>query len=64
MAKGRKTWIYVPPRSPKPTVPAALKMEVEAKARELVESVLQPLHIKPPPDDERLNYIIDIGTRW
>ncbi len=64
MPKRRKTWVYVPPREAKPTVPAALKLEVEAKARELVESVLKPLHIKPPPDDDRFNYIVDIGTKW
>ena len=64
MAKGRKTWVYVPPKPAKPPVPAALKAEVEAKARELVESVLKPLHVKPPPDDERFNYIVDIGTKW
>ncbi len=64
MPKRRKTWVYVPPRSPKPTVPAALKLEVEAKARDLVESVLKPRHVKPPPDDVRFNYIVDIGTKW
>lgn len=64
MAKRRKTWVYVPPKQAKPTVPAALRVEVEAKARELVESVLKPLHVKPPPEDERFNYIVDIGTKW
>ncbi len=64
MAKRRKTWVYGPPKAAKPTVPAALRVEVEAKARELVESVLKPLHVKPPPEDERFNYIVDIGTKW
>ncbi|MCL4466750.1 MAG: hypothetical protein M1389_12130 [Chloroflexi bacterium] len=64
MAKRRKTWVYVPPKLAKPTVPAALQVDVEAKTRELVESVLKPLHVKPPPDDERFNYIVDIGTKW
>ena len=64
MTKIRKTWVYVPPKSAKPTVPSTLKAEVEAKAREVVESVLKPLHVKAPPDDERLNYIVDIGTKW
>jgi len=63
MAKERKTWVYVPPRPAKPMVPAALRVEVEAKARELVESVLKPLHVKPPPEDERFTYTVDIGTK-
>ena len=63
MAKSRKTWVYVLPKSAKPTAPAALQIKVEAKAREVVESVLKPLHVKPPPDDERFNYIVDTGTK-
>jgi hypothetical protein len=37
---------------------------VAARARELVESELKPRHIGPPPDNEHLNYIVDIGTKW
>jgi hypothetical protein len=64
MAKQRKRWVYVPPPPAKPTVPAALQAEVEAKARDLVESTLKPLHVKPPPDDEQFNDIVDLGTKW
>jgi hypothetical protein len=64
MANRRKTWVYVPPKPSKPTVPAATKADVAAKARELVESVLKPRHVKPPPDDERFNDIVDIATKW
>jgi hypothetical protein len=64
MANRRKTWVYVPPKPAKPAVPAALKAEVETKAQALIESVLKPLHVKPPPDDERFNYLVDIGSRW
>ncbi|MBI4322263.1 MAG: hypothetical protein HY675_27535 [Chloroflexi bacterium] len=64
MAKRRKPWVHTPPKPAKPTVPAALRKDVEARARELVESVLKPLHVKPPPDDEGFNYIVDIGTKW
>lgn len=64
MANTRKRWVYVPPTPPKPSVPAALKADVATRAGELVEAVLKPLHVKPPPDDERFNYIVDIGTRW
>ncbi len=64
MAKQRKRWVYVLPKPAKPTVPAALKAEVETKARALVETTLKPRHVKPPPEDERFNYIVDIGTKW
>lgn len=64
MADRRKRWIYAPPKPAKPSVPAALRLEVEAKARELVESALRPRHVKAPPKDERFNYIVDIGTKW
>ena len=64
MTNRRKRWVYAPPKPSKPSVPAAIKADVEAKARALVESVLKPLHVKPPPEDERFNYIVDIGTKW
>ena len=55
MANRRKGWVYSPPKPAKPTVPPALKADVEARANELVESTLKPAHIKPPPEDERFN---------
>ena len=64
MPKQRKMWVYSPPRPPKPRVPDTVKAEVDAKASELVESTLKPKHVKPPPDDERFNYIVDIYTKW
>ena len=64
MANRRKMWVYSPPKPPKPKVPDAVKAEVDAKARELVESVLKPKHVKPPPEDERFNYVADIYTKW
>src|SRR6266851_4939257 len=64
MATKRKTWVYSPPRQAKPPVPEAIKADVAAQARDLIESVLKPLHVKPAPDDERFNYIVDIDTKW
>jgi hypothetical protein len=64
MAATRKTWVYSPSRPAKPSVPEATKADVAARARELVESELKPRHIGPPPDNEHLNYIVDIGTKW
>jgi hypothetical protein len=63
MAKKRKAWMIRPARNPA-TLPDSLKREVEAKARELIDNVLKPTHVKPPDEHARFNHIIDIGTRW
>ena len=57
-------WVYAP-RKPK-RVPAspALQAEAEARAKELIETVLKPRHIQPRPDDYQLNYVSDIWTKW
>jgi hypothetical protein len=47
-----------------PQVPDSIKAEVEAKAKELVQSYLQPTFIEPPPEDAKWNYIINIFTKW
>ena len=31
---------------------------------EAVESVLKPRYVKPPPDEPRFNYIVDLFTKW
>ena len=64
MAARQKRWVYSPPRPPKPTVPDAVKADVDAKARELIETVLKPAHVKPPPEDPRFNYLVDIYAKW
>lgn len=57
-------WVYGPPKLPPPKVPANVKAEVQLKANDLVETVLKPQHIKPPPKDYRFNYIMEIYTKW
>jgi hypothetical protein len=65
MAKKKpKTWVYSPPKPPKPPVPEDLKAEVDGKAQALVEEVLKPKIVKPPPEDQRWNYLMDIFTKW
>jgi hypothetical protein len=46
------------------SIPDSLKTEVEAKARELIETGLKPKHVQPPPTGHQLNYITDITTKW
>ncbi|GCF11887.1 DUF3024 domain-containing protein [Dictyobacter arantiisoli] len=45
-------------------VPEVVKTEVTTKANELIEKVLKPQHIQPPPDNPQFNYIIDIYGKW
>jgi hypothetical protein len=61
VAKKQKRWTYSPS---KPKVPETVKASVKSKADELVDNVLKPRAIKPPPDDMRFNYVVDIYTKW
>ena len=64
MANRQRRWVSSPPRQPKPKVPDAVKAEVAAKAGALIETALKPNHLKPPPEDARFNYVVDIYTKW
>jgi len=57
----QKTWVYSPP---KPKVPDAVKVELRAKAMALINDILKPEHIKPPPKNAKWNYIVDLYTKW
>jgi hypothetical protein len=56
-----KTWVYSPS---KPKVPDAVKVELKTKATELIDTVLKPEHVKPPPKNAKWNYIVDLYTKW
>lgn len=62
--KGRWVLRSSPSRPPKPKVPEVLKERLQAKADALVEEVLKPRSVKPPPTEHDFNYIIDVYTRW
>jgi hypothetical protein len=64
MKKKQKMWVFSPPKPAKPKVPEPLKVQVQAQADALVEEVLKPQHIKPPPKKQRFNYLVDIYTKW
>lgn len=64
MAKPRKMWIYSPPKPSAPKVPERVKTEVQTKANQLIETVLKPKHIQPPPKDYDFNYIVDLYSKW
>jgi len=62
--KPKKMWAYTPSKPAKPKVPESIKAEVEKKCNELVETVLKPKFIQPPPEDSEFNYLVDIYTKW
>ena len=57
-------WGSNPGKKPKTSLSGTLKNEVDTKAKVLIETVLKPKHIQPPPHDKRVNYVIDIATKW
>jgi hypothetical protein len=63
MAKPREPW-NIRPSKKSVSVTAALKTEVETKAKDLIERVLKPKHVLPPKKDERFNYVTDIWAKW
>ncbi len=64
MKKRQKGWFFPPQKPPKHKVPENVKIEVELKATELVDSFLKPKYIKTMPADEDFIYIVDIYTNW
>jgi hypothetical protein len=64
MKKRQKGWFFPPEKPPKHKVSENVKIEVETKSRELVESFLKPKYIKTTPTDELFMFIVDIYTNW
>ncbi len=63
MAKPREPW-NIRPAKRRATIAASLKTEVETKAKELIDKVLKPKHIRPPPAEAQFNYVTDIEAKW
>ena len=61
MAKQRKAWMFDTAKS---ALPSTIKDEVNIKAKELIDKVLKPKHIQPPPQGHQFNFITDITTKW
>ncbi len=64
MASKRKTWMPASQRRKKPQVPDSIKLILKKKADEIIENVLKPKHIKPPPTDNDFKYLVDIYSKW
>ncbi len=60
-------WVYDPARAfrrSKAPVPPDIKLEVQRRAGDLINSTLKPRHIHPPPKKEQFNYLVDIHSKW
>lgn len=64
MSKSQYQWVYSPRKPAPPKVPEALKHRVETEANELIESVLKPRYIQPPPENLQFNYLVDLYSKW
>jgi len=63
MAKPREPW-NIRPAKKRASVSASIKAEVESKAKDLIDNVLKPKYVLPPPFEAQFNYITDIGAKW
>ena len=63
MARPREPW-NIRPAKKRASVTASTKAEVETKARDLIDNVLKPKHVLPPPAEAQFNYITDIQAKW
>jgi hypothetical protein len=64
MKKRQKGWFFPPQKPPKHKVPENVKIEVEMKAKELVDLFLKPKYIKSMPTDELFKDLVDIYANW
>ncbi len=60
MPKEINPWAMYPRKTSTSPLPESLKMEVTTKANELIETVLKPKNIHPPPENPQFNYIVNI----
>jgi hypothetical protein len=64
MPKPRKVWMMSLAKISKPSVPESIKVELAAKAVDLIENVLKPRSVQPPNPNAQFNYIVDISGKW
>lgn len=66
MATRKKTWRYSPPKpkKTKPKVPEKMIQYLQEKGDEIVEKIFKPEYLLPVSDEQELNQIIDIYTKW
>jgi hypothetical protein len=62
--KPQRTWMKSKSNQAKPPLSGSAKTDLDAKAKKLVEDVLKPKYVQPPPQDARFNYITDVWIKW
>ena len=60
----KKVWMYKAKKESPPKAPDLMKVQVKSGADTLIETVLKPKHIEPPPINTDLNYLVDIFSKW
>jgi hypothetical protein len=60
MAKRRKASMFGGMNRPKRSPPGTLKDELNTRAKELIETVLKPKHVKSPPKGHQFTYLAHV----
>ena len=58
-----KGW-YPSSRRATSSISPGLKQEAETKTNTLIETILKPRYVQPPPEHPQFNYIEEIDVRW
>ncbi len=64
MPRKKKTWMPAAPGRTNPQVPDSVGLTLREKANEIIEKVIKPKYIKPPPTDNDFHYLVDIYSKW
>ena len=66
MVTRKKTWIYNPPKTTKAKVkvPEKMKQYLKKMGDEIVEKIFKPEYLKPVPEKQTTNHIVDIYTTY
>lgn len=62
--KPQRTWVKSKSKQATPPLSGSAKTDLDTKAKKLVEDVLKPKYVQPPPEDARFNYITDVRIKW
>jgi hypothetical protein len=63
----QRRWMMAPSqktKTPKSSLSESLKVDLDVKAKKLVQDVLKPRYVAPPAEDAQFNYITDVWVKW
>lgn len=64
MARPQRAWVFDAGKKKPSSLPDSVKAEVSRKATSMIDAILKPKYVQPPPTDDRFNYISDIKSKW